>query len=68
MIVGFDNDDTSIFESQLKFVRQSRVVHAMCGMCRLFQRRRSNDRLAKEQRLDFRRSTGVWDECRFPSR
>lgn len=53
MIVGFDNDDPSIFESQLKFVRQSRVVHAMCGMLSAIPKTPLYDRLANELRLDF---------------
>jgi radical SAM superfamily enzyme YgiQ (UPF0313 family) len=53
MIVGFDNDDVSIFEAQLRFVRQSRVVHAMCGMLSAIPKTPLYDRLAKEQRLDL---------------
>ena len=53
MIVGFDNDDTAIFEAQLKFVRQSRVIHAMCGMLSAIPKTPLYDRLAKEQRLDL---------------
>src|SRR5262249_7484324 len=32
MIMGFDNDDASIFDAQTTFVREARIVHAMIGM------------------------------------
>ncbi|MDB5408256.1 MAG: radical protein, partial [Rhodospirillales bacterium] len=31
MILGFDNDDASIFEAQRRFIREARIVHAMVG-------------------------------------
>lgn len=52
MIVGFDNDDSSIFESQLEFVRQARIVHAMCGMLSAIPKTPLHQRLADEGRLD----------------
>jgi radical SAM superfamily enzyme YgiQ (UPF0313 family) len=53
MIVGFDSDDRAIFDAQLEFVRQSRVVHAMCGMLTAIPKTPLYDRLAQEHRLDF---------------
>src|SRR4029077_7210476 len=32
MILGFDNDDTTIFEAQKTFLRDARILHAMIGM------------------------------------
>ena len=32
MIVGFDNDDRSIFEAQRRFIEDARIAHAMIGM------------------------------------
>ncbi len=53
MIVGFDNDTPAIFEAQIEFVRQARIVHAMCGMLSAIPKTPLYDRLALEQRLDF---------------
>jgi radical SAM superfamily enzyme YgiQ (UPF0313 family) len=52
MIVGFDNDDTSIFEAQMQFVRQARVAHAMLGMLSAIPKTPLYKRLADEGRLD----------------
>lgn len=52
MIVGFDNDDTSIFDAQLEFIRQAKVVHAMCGMLSAIPKTPLHQRLADEGRLD----------------
>ena len=32
MIMGFDNDDETIFDAQIEFVRQARIPHSMSGM------------------------------------
>jgi radical SAM superfamily enzyme YgiQ (UPF0313 family) len=52
MIVGFDSDDQSICDSQLQFVRQARVVHAMAGMLSAIPKTPLYDRLKAEDRLD----------------
>ncbi len=52
MIVGFDNDDTRIFEAQMEFVRQARVAHAMLGMLSAIPKTPLYARLASEGRLD----------------
>jgi radical SAM superfamily enzyme YgiQ (UPF0313 family) len=52
MIVGFDNDDASIFDAQLDFVQQARIVHAMCGMLSAIPKTPLHQRLADEGRLD----------------
>ncbi len=52
MIVGFDNDDTTIFDSQIEFVEQARVVHAMLGMLSAIPKTPLYTRLESEGRLD----------------
>jgi len=52
MIVGFDNDDTAIFNAQLEFVRKAKVIHAMCGMLSAIPKTPLYKRLADEGRLD----------------
>ena len=32
MILGFDNDDETIFDAQREFLREARIAHAMVGM------------------------------------
>jgi radical SAM superfamily enzyme YgiQ (UPF0313 family) len=53
MIVGFDNDDTSIFAAQSHFVRESRIVNAMVNMLVAIPRTPLYNRLASEGRLDM---------------
>jgi radical SAM superfamily enzyme YgiQ (UPF0313 family) len=52
MIVGFDNDDATIFEAQRKFVKDARVASAMIGMLSAIPKTPLHARLAKEGRLD----------------
>ncbi len=52
MIVGFDNDDESIFDQQLEFVKQARVAHSMSGMLSAIPKTPLYERLANEGRLD----------------
>ena len=52
MILGFDNDDETIFEAQLEFVREARVVHAMSGMLSAIPKTPLYERLASDGRLD----------------
>lgn len=52
MIVGFDNDDASIFDAQIDFVRQAKIVHAMCGMLSAIPKTPLHQRLSDEGRLD----------------
>jgi radical SAM superfamily enzyme YgiQ (UPF0313 family) len=52
MIVGFDNDDESIFDAQWQFLRQSWIPHIMMGMLYAFPKTPLYARLAKEGRLD----------------
>jgi len=54
MIVGFDNDDTSIFEEQFRFIQDARIPVSMTGMLNavpktpLYQRLKDAGRLIAE--------------------
>jgi radical SAM superfamily enzyme YgiQ (UPF0313 family) len=52
MIVGFDNDDRSIFDAQEEFIRDAHIPQAMFGMLRAFPKTPLHDRLRREGRLD----------------
>ncbi len=52
MIMGFDNDDESIFDAQVEFVRRARIPHSMSGMLHAIPKTPLHDRLAAEGRLD----------------
>ncbi|MGV8057742.1 MAG: B12-binding domain-containing radical SAM protein [Smithellaceae bacterium] len=51
-IVGFDNDDESIFARQIKFIQETGVVTAMVGLLNALPNTRLWHRLKKENRLD----------------
>src|SRR5215472_7413344 len=51
VIVGFDNDDASIFAAQSRFVREARIVSAMINMLVAIPRTPLYKRLANEGRL-----------------
>ncbi len=52
MIVGFDNDGPDIFDRQIRFVEQSRVVHTSVGMLSAIPKTPLYERLARENRAD----------------
>ncbi|HEY1784052.1 MAG TPA: DUF4070 domain-containing protein, partial [Pirellulales bacterium] len=52
MILGFDHDDTGIFELQRRFLHEARVQHAMIGMLAAIPKTPLHARLAAEGRLD----------------
>jgi radical SAM superfamily enzyme YgiQ (UPF0313 family) len=52
MIVGFDNDDTTVFDRQYEFLAKSRIIGAMAGMLSAIPKTPLYDRLAAEGRLD----------------
>jgi radical SAM superfamily enzyme YgiQ (UPF0313 family) len=56
-IVGFDHDEHSIFERQLRFIQEAGVVTAMVGLLGALPRTRLFERLKAEGRL-LRASTG----------
>jgi len=51
MIVGFDNDDATIFEEQLRFIQDARIPVSMTGMLQAMPKTPLHDRMAKEGRL-----------------
>jgi radical SAM superfamily enzyme YgiQ (UPF0313 family) len=51
MIVGFDHDDASIFEEQLRFIQEARIPVSMTGMLQAMPKTPLHDRMAKEGRL-----------------
>ena len=53
MIMGFDNDDTSIFDRQIEFIQQAQISFSMSGMLSAIQKTPLYDRLFKEGRLDL---------------
>jgi radical SAM superfamily enzyme YgiQ (UPF0313 family) len=52
MIVGFDNDDTTIFDAQRQFLKDARIASAMVGMLAAIPKTPLHARLAEEGRLD----------------
>jgi radical SAM superfamily enzyme YgiQ (UPF0313 family) len=53
MIVGFDHDDETIFDAQVRFITEARIVSAMLGMLSAIPKTPLHDRLAAEGRLDL---------------
>jgi radical SAM superfamily enzyme YgiQ (UPF0313 family) len=58
MIVGFDNDDNTIFDAQRRFLREARIQHAMIGMLTAIPKTPLYDRLQTEGRLDLDDDSG----------
>ena len=52
MIVGFDNDGPDIFERQVRFIEQARIVHTSVGMLSAIPKTPLYQRLAEAGRLD----------------
>ena len=50
-IVGFDNDSPSIFDRQIKFIQESRIITAMVGLLNAPKDTRLYRRLKDEKRL-----------------
>jgi len=50
-IVGFDNDSPQVFERQIRFIRESKIVTAMVGMLNAPSGSRLHERLSREGRL-----------------
>lgn len=61
-IVGFDNDTTSIFQRQIKFIQESGIVTAMVGILNVLRGTKLYNRLKGERRL-FREGTGDNTDC-----
>jgi radical SAM superfamily enzyme YgiQ (UPF0313 family) len=60
IIVGFDNDDPSVFALQQRFVREARIVNAMVNMLVAIPRTPLHARLAREGRLDLSDDATNW--------
>jgi radical SAM superfamily enzyme YgiQ (UPF0313 family) len=52
MIVGFDNDDATVFECQRRFIEDSHIVNTMVNMLVAIPRTPLYTRLEKENRID----------------
>ena len=52
MILGFDHDDETIFDAQLRFAAEARIVGSMIGMLNAIPTTPLHARLAAEGRLD----------------
>jgi len=50
-IVGFDNDEPSIFQRQIEFIKKSGIITAMVGLLNAPKNTRLYHRLKKEKRL-----------------
>jgi radical SAM superfamily enzyme YgiQ (UPF0313 family) len=53
MIMGFDNDDTGIFDRQINFIQDARISFSMSGMLSAIPKTPLHARLAGEGRLDL---------------
>jgi radical SAM superfamily enzyme YgiQ (UPF0313 family) len=51
MIVGFDHDDESIFEEQLRFIQEARIPVSMTGMLQALPNTPLHERIQDEGRL-----------------
>ncbi len=51
MIVGFDSDDTAIFDEQFNFIQAARIPVSMTGMLNAVPKTPLHDRLARDNRL-----------------
>ena len=61
-IVGFDNDPLSIFERQIEFIQNSKIVTAMVGLLNALHGTKLYQRLQKENRL-LKEGTGDNTDC-----
>ena len=52
MILGFDNDDETIFDAQREFLQAARITHVMIGLLYAMPKTPLYDRLQEEGRLD----------------
>jgi radical SAM superfamily enzyme YgiQ (UPF0313 family) len=52
MILGFDHDDETVFEKQIEFISEARVINVMLGMLSAIPKTPLYDRMVEERRLD----------------
>ncbi len=53
MIVGFDNDDSTVFDAQTQFLDQSRIANVLVSLLTAIPKTPLYDRLEQEGRLDL---------------
>jgi radical SAM superfamily enzyme YgiQ (UPF0313 family) len=53
MILGFDHDDETVFDAQIEFISEARIVNVMLGMLSAIPKTPLYDRMVKEGRLDL---------------
>ena len=53
MIMGFDSDDSGIFDRHVEFIQDSRISFSMSGMLSAIPKTPLHERLAREGRLDL---------------
>jgi len=51
MIVGFDHDDASIFDEQVKFLEEAGIPQALCGILQAIENTPLYERLSREGRI-----------------
>lgn len=52
MILGFDNDDRTMFDLHRAFLEEARIIHSMTCMLTALPKTPLYDRLLKEGRID----------------
>jgi radical SAM superfamily enzyme YgiQ (UPF0313 family) len=53
MILGFDHDDENVFDAQLEFIADARIINVMLGMLSAIPKTPLYDRIVAEGRLDL---------------
>jgi radical SAM superfamily enzyme YgiQ (UPF0313 family) len=53
MILGFDHDDETVFDAQIDFVTEARIINVMLGMLSAIPKTPLYDRMVEEGRLDL---------------
>ena len=53
MILGFDHDDETVFDAQIEFITEARIINVMLGMLSAIPKTPLHDRMVEEGRLDL---------------
>ena len=53
MILGFDHDDETVFDAQIEFITEARIINVMLGMLSAIPKTPLYDRMVEEGRLDL---------------
>ena len=53
MILGFDHDDETVFDAQINFISEARIINVMLGMLSAIPKTPLYDRMSQEGRLDL---------------